>query len=128
MSKYISTSTKGLGYRLNKLGYSSYKEYLSSIHWRFFRKKFYSQSKRVKRMLAKRGFVWCEWCKSRDRLCLHHKTYKHLGSEFLDDVVLICQNCHDEVHKLESFGFNLWKATKIIKQRKLRNKSKHLCK
>lgn len=49
---------------------------------------------------------------------LHHRTYKNLGDERLMDLVLSCEKCHSEVHKIQkNQGLNIWAATK--KARKL---------
>jgi hypothetical protein len=33
-------------------------------------------------------------------LVIHHKTYARVGNELLSDVVLLCANCHNNLHLL----------------------------
>ena len=34
-----------------------------------------------------------------DRLTVHHPTYERLGAELLVDVVIVCRDCHNEIHR-----------------------------
>jgi hypothetical protein len=44
---------------------------------------------------------------------LHHRTYKRLGSEWLNDLVPLCRTHHDECHAfIESKKMGLWGGTK----------------
>lgn len=115
---YKSTSVKGLGLRLNDLGYKNYREYMASKHWSEFKSKVYSR-------LRKRNQIVCEFCRKSDLvLHVHHKTYKRLGNELIGDVFLLCQECHTAVHCLEkSKGLTLWQATKLC-GRKIRRSQK----
>lgn len=70
----------------------TYKEYLQSEHWYDVRNRFY------KSKLCKNR---CEACGNRDNLNLHHKTYKRIGQEWLNDLVLLCHSCHKSLHKIE---------------------------
>lgn len=79
---------------MNKL---EYKEYLNSSHWRAFRKKIYSNRKR------------CQRCTGNKNLNIHHVTYKNLGNESEDDVLVLCNTCHFIGHKKKRF---------IVKMRK----------
>lgn len=59
-----------------------------------------------------RHFNWeCQNCKSKKRLQVHHKTYRHkkgvyniTAEEAIEDdiVTLLCEKCHIEIHKNES--------------------------
>ena len=60
-----------------------YKTYLKSSKWQ--------QRRRAKLQQAK---YRCERCDERDRLSVHHKTYKRLGNERSDDLIVLCQSCH----------------------------------
>lgn len=66
-----------------------YDRYIRSERWR---------AKRVS-FIAARG-KRCERCKRgrRASLQVHHKTYERLGHERLEDVEVLCQRCHAEVH------------------------------
>ena len=112
---FISTGVKGIGKRLEKLGYSSYREYLSSDHWQGFRNKFLSWFRN-----RNNGELFCEYCSAHDTILnVHHRTYKRLGAERIGDMVLLCRNCHEKVHKLKfsqnKKKLNLWQATKITR-------------
>lgn len=41
----------------------------------------------------------CEVCDSKEQLDVHHKTYKRFGNERLEDLVVLCRNCHDAFHR-----------------------------
>src|SRR5699024_10020211 len=56
-----------------------YKEYLKSEKWRDFRAA----------KLKETNFS-CEMCKSKKNLHLHHLTYKNLGNESDNDVMVLC--------------------------------------
>lgn len=65
----------------------NYKEYLQSDHWGFVKaKKLYFCKKQ------------CCICESKSRLEVHHKTYKNLGKEDLDDLIIVCRICHQSIH------------------------------
>lgn len=56
----------------------------------------------------------CEVCGTTSSLQVHHKTYKHLGTEILhiEDLMVLCDRCHREAHDLplfdrESFGMRI---------------------
>lgn len=85
--------------RLASLGYADYQDYLEGGHWRQFRREFYREKNRV----------LCEACGGNDsRISLHHKTYERLGRERFEDVVMLCEDCHDRVH---SYDGDVEKAT-----------------
>jgi 5-methylcytosine-specific restriction endonuclease McrA len=74
--------------------YKRYKARLADPSWR----KLKSQN------IRDRGYV-CESCSSEHRIELHHITYENLGSEKLEDMALLCRNCHQEAHdKYKSSG------------------------
>jgi hypothetical protein len=78
------------GRRARALGFRTYQDYLKSDHWRKF--------KRLCRR-KKKPFE-CVICKGLESgaMVLHHVTYERLGSESIDDVVLLCGRCHDLLH------------------------------
>lgn len=43
----------------------------------------------------------CEMCGSGINLCVHHTTYENLMRErrHMDDLVVLCKNCHEKVHE-----------------------------
>ena len=104
--------------RLKDLGFSSYADYLRSRHWMEFRKRFY-RSNRIKKMVALRGNIFCEFCCGSDvPLELHHRTYKRLGRELNYDVVLLCRNCHQTIHQnCKKVGDLVGKTMKFARSR-----------
>ena len=91
--------------RLEELGYETYQDYLNSDHWKSFRGK---MEKKLKYKCL---------CGQKDGLCLHHKTYKRLGSEHKCNVVWLCRDCHEETHVLVKSGEStLWKGTNALQK------------
>lgn len=41
----------------------------------------------------------CEGCRERHAVEVHHLTYRHVGEEFLFELVALCDECHDRVHR-----------------------------
>lgn len=72
---------------LNKLPYL---EFLKSDYWNKVRNK----------VLERDGYK-CKVCGSIDNLVIHHKTYKHHGSELkhLEDLATVCSSCHKVIHR-----------------------------
>lgn len=64
-----------------------YRAYLKSPEWR---------SKRAK--VLDRAGGWCERCRTRRALHIHHKTYARLGDEKLTDLEALCAGCHVREH------------------------------
>lgn len=46
----------------------------------------------------------CEHCGSTNKLHLHHVTYERLTQEHIEDVVILCEECHNKVHFI--LGYN----------------------
>jgi 5-methylcytosine-specific restriction endonuclease McrA len=69
---------------------SRYQIYLQSDYW-----------KEVRQLVIKRDKV-CQKCKSTKHFQVHHLTYVHYQKEkeHLEDLVLLCKNCHKQVHNL----------------------------
>lgn len=66
----------------------NYQLYLQSRHWRDIRARYY-KSGRPKE---------CYVCGSKEQLHLHHRTYKRVGRERLKDLILLCKDCHGDLH------------------------------
>jgi hypothetical protein len=78
------------GRREDNLGSLTYKEYLSSDHWREVREK----------ALARANYQKCEFCDSID-VELHHTSYKWVKtSNELRVIISLCRNHHQEIHDL----------------------------
>ena len=108
----IKTSIKKFKKELANLGFQSYQDYLRSEHWQNVKRRYWrSKFKKCCYVCGKKGF-----------LQLHHKTYKRIGKENLWDLILLCSNCHKELHewykKPKNKKLGLWKLAKIFKKRK----------
>ena len=66
---------------------AAYADYLGTDHWQTVR--------RQKIMAA--GFQ-CERCGSSDALQVHHLTYENRGAERLEDLEVLCGQCHIVQH------------------------------
>jgi hypothetical protein len=96
---------------LKKLGYSNFQEYLDSNHWLFVKTKFKNSNR------PKECFV----CNSQNTQ-IHHKNYKNLGNESLDDLVASCRCCQEKIQELiiERPSLSLSLAYVILKRKKLK--------
>lgn len=66
---------------------NKYREYLISKKWWAYKRAIY--------------FLYeeeCFICMSKKNLIVHHKTYDRLYNEDLDDLVLVCGECHSKIH------------------------------
>jgi 5-methylcytosine-specific restriction endonuclease McrA len=73
--------------------HDDYKDYLNSPEWA------------VVRRIAMAFFKHkCQLCGSVDGLQVHHKDYSHRGYETLEDVVVLCAECHKKYHKTTQAG------------------------
>jgi len=68
---------------MNKLEYA---EYLKTAHWDVTRawKLFYQPT--------------CELCGTKRNLQVHHKTYKNIHKEEMEDLQVLCHSCHEGEH------------------------------
>ena len=64
-----------------------YAQYLSSDHWRNFRRY----------VLQFWGFR-CSVCGAKKSLEVHHNTYARVGEELLQDCIPVCRDCHKAIH------------------------------
>lgn len=65
----------------------SYRDYLKTEHW-----------KNIRKLIRKKYNNKCKNCKTSERLEVHHKTYRNIGNELLSNLVLLCRDCHQQVH------------------------------
>jgi hypothetical protein len=70
-----------------------YYQYLSTPEWRAIRQ----------RVINRAGKV-CEGCGEREASIVHHMTYQRRGREFLLDLIAVCRECHDLIHKKGDYG------------------------
>lgn len=64
-----------------------YQEYLASERWAA-----------VRRWALERADHHCQVCNAPDDLEVHHRTYARLGHEQPQDVVVLCDGCHELFH------------------------------
>lgn len=95
---------------IRSMGYSSYSEYLRSDHWLETKRRFRA-SKLYKHKCSACG-------NDQSPMFIHHKTYKRIGRERLNDLIEVCGSCHSAIHKHENHsGRHLWQATnKVIRK------------
>lgn len=66
----------------------------------------------------KKKFIWlrargkCELCGQRRGRDVHHKTYERVDEELPDDLVLLCDCCHDAIHGVW-FGWRVMGSREI---------------
>jgi 5-methylcytosine-specific restriction endonuclease McrA len=65
-----------------------YNEYLKSAHW------YNTKEEALKRSCRK-----CEICQNESELHVHHLTYKNIGYEKREDLIVLCEPCHTKEHK-----------------------------
>lgn len=96
--------------KLSAMGFASYAEYLKSPHWADVRRRYWASK------LPK----LCHGCGAHGvPLDLHHRTYKRIGAEYLMDLVLVCRDCHQEVHRYEKkTSVHMWRSTNRVLRRK----------
>jgi uncharacterized protein with PIN domain len=64
-----------------------YKTYLKTEHWRELRAD----------ASTKAGHR-CQVCNKKGLIDVHHRTYERLGAEKLEDVIVLCRECHSIFH------------------------------
>lgn len=94
----------------------SYQEFLKSNEW-----------KRAKARLYERDGKECSICKSESKLSVHHNKYneKNLNGS-IQALIILCQPCHDELHRVaKPSGWSFKKAFKSLRRRFAKYKSIH---
>jgi len=72
-------------WRLRK---AEYHEYLRSPEWEQNKAEAYQKYGRI-----------CDVCSSDVNLQVHHKTYAHIFHEYIDDLQILCRDCHLAMHR-----------------------------
>lgn len=72
----------------NKNFYIDYKSFLLTPYWKVVKDE------------VKQKYKCCQKCGSKKKLHIHHLTYEHHFYEhlFLDDLIVLCENCHHKEH------------------------------
>lgn len=93
----------------------TYEQYLASDHWQDVRRRFWASG------LHNHA---CYVCGHRGKLEVHHASYKRIGREKLNDLRLLCRNCHQKVHdiankphKTVKYGTRLWTAARKLRRK-----------
>jgi 5-methylcytosine-specific restriction endonuclease McrA len=71
-----------------------YHRYLASADWQSVRQRIFSRS-----------WGTCEGCLEAPATEVHHRTYAHVGDEFLFELVAICRPCHERLHPRAPNGY-----------------------
>lgn len=75
---------------IQKLKNMPYKSYLQTPHWKRVRRAAYGKFGRV-----------CFACGTEEKtIHVHHLSYKNRGQENMDDLMLLCKDCHKMVHEV----------------------------
>jgi 5-methylcytosine-specific restriction endonuclease McrA len=74
--------------RLRDLKTMPYRDYLQSDEW-----------KTTRRRALKRAQFRCQVCNKGESLNVHHRTYERRGEERNDDLLVLCQPCHEIFHR-----------------------------
>ena len=98
---------------------SAYNVYLQGEHWRTFREK---------TILDRNGK--CEHCGLDENLVVHHITYETLGNEKPEDVLVLCNDCHENIHikkksgkaRFNNYGFKNYHKNIITLSEELKEK------
>ena len=67
----------------------TYAEYLRTEHWRLKREELFNSQYFTGK---------CSNCGAADRLQVHHTSYKMVGNEPLSHLLVLCSDCHYDVH------------------------------
>ena len=79
------------------------REYLRSDKWK---------EKRIP--ILERDNYSCRVCGTKDRIEVHHISYKYLGDEPIEDLICLCRTHHQEVHDIYGYGHH--KTYPLIKR------------
>lgn len=102
---------------LEKLGYSSYQEYLKSELWSRIR------NEEINRYQGK-----CGLCQKKPAYTVHHHDYSKqalLGSD-RNRLTPICKSCHRKI-EFDSEGNKLFATTQIVRKTRTSKKQKPIC-
>lgn len=72
----------------NSSDYAKYREYLLSDLWKSKRKEILIRDKNL-----------CQVCKVKPAEEIHHKTYENKYNEPLGNLIALCKECHNEIHR-----------------------------
>jgi 5-methylcytosine-specific restriction endonuclease McrA len=73
---------------IERLRNMPYKRYLLTPHWERVKKSAYGRFGKV-----------CFSCSKTRKIEVHHLSYKNRGCENMEDLMLLCEDCHEMVHE-----------------------------
>ena len=88
---YMATQIQEQREAADEQWWEKYHAHLNSEEW-----------KQIRRHVMDREQSLCQGCRDFTAVNAHHLTYKHLGNEFLFELVALCRQCHDRIHLRES--------------------------
>lgn len=97
-----------------------YSQYIKTNHWKTLRERFINS-----RRFTGECFV-CGKSLDKKYAIIHHKTYKYIWKEKLQNLVAICRTCHQEVHYEKGIRLPLTKETLNQRVYKLRTGKRQL--
>jgi hypothetical protein len=71
----------------NEQWWDWYNEYLQSPEWW-----------KLHTLVMERDGHLCQGCRKRPATQAHHLSYKHVGKEFLFELIAVCDECHNRFH------------------------------
>lgn len=107
-SKMDAAAARVLSRRLQGTKFATYDEYLASPEWEKLKERW------LKSPLSRGNLCHAGKCGSTKNLVFHHVNYCRLGNENLSDLLLVCNECHKEIHRLYDMGLKLDEATNYV--------------
>lgn len=83
----------GLMKRLLSLRYIPYEDYLKTEHW-----------KQVRKYALAYARNRCQICNATGLVDVHHRSYENRGDERMEDVIVLCRDCHTTFHERLAAG------------------------
>lgn len=74
---------------VRELWKSNYLDYIKSKPWKIL-------SERIKQQRGNK----CQLCSKTNNIQVHHNTYKRLGKEEDNDLIVLCESCHIKFHRV----------------------------
>lgn len=79
----------------------NYSKYLESDNW-----------KKIREQVLQRDNHKCTVCGTTDNLVIHHISYDNIGNEKIEDLITVCEKCHNEIHSTRGWNKSKNKVTK----------------
>jgi len=104
----MALQSKRRQYKINRIGYKDYTQYIHSSYWKNLRAK----------LLKKPEFQVCRVCNIKKPIVLHHIDYGKMGRETEKVLVPLCLKHHKLIHRFaEEYGEGLrWGSIVYLKR------------